>query len=114
MAESIHDAPWGDWDSLSDTRPQQAFDRPSVTPKRSTSTPAARPEPQKFAKGDRVRHIANKKLIGAILSRAKYRGDWMVKWDNDPSPKDRLVPMYERDLAPEIVDDPGQQAQLGR
>ena len=43
--------------------------------------------------------------IGTIVAPSKYRGDWLVKWDDDPSPKPRLVPVYERSLEPEI--DPG-------
>ncbi len=62
---------------------------------------------RRFAKGDRVRQVFAgraivKERIGTILFPAKFRGDWLVKWDDDPNPKPRLVPMYEKDLQPEI------------
>lgn len=101
-SQNVNDAPWGDWDSLSEKRPEQT---PVAQSKPKPPAPSSgRPEPTKFAKGDRVRHRVNGKLIGSIVSKAKFRGDWLVKWDNDPNPKDRLVPMHERELMSEIVD----------
>jgi hypothetical protein len=60
-----------------------------------------------FSVGERVRQIFRaraviKERLGTIVGRAQFRGDWLVKWDNDPCPKPRVHPMYERDLAPEI------------
>jgi hypothetical protein len=60
-----------------------------------------------FARGDRVRQIFRgrtvvKERIGTIIGKAKYRGDWLVKFDDDPSPKPRLVPVYERDLIDDL------------
>jgi hypothetical protein len=66
----------------------------------------------RFARGDRVRQKfgANaiiKERLGTIMGRAKFGNSpenprWLIQWDNDPSPKPRLVPIYERDLEPEI------------
>ena len=61
-----------------------------------------------FARGDRVRQRFHgrtimKGRVGVIVGKAKWGGDWLVAFDNDPSPKRRLVPVYERDLENEVV-----------
>jgi hypothetical protein len=60
-----------------------------------------------FARGDRVRQIFRgrsilKDRVGTIIGKAKHHGDWLVKFDDDPSPKPRLVPVYERDLIDDV------------
>jgi hypothetical protein len=62
---------------------------------------------KRFARGDRVRQkfpgkSIVKERIGTIIGRAQFKGDWLIRWDDDPNPKPRLVPLYERELEPEI------------
>jgi hypothetical protein len=67
-------------------------------------------EAVRFARGDRVRQkfpgrTVIKERVGTIIFPAKFHGDWLVKWDDDPSPKPRLVAVYEEDLEPEKATD---------